>query len=281
MRQEIQEGDEVAFLSRHFVALTFLYELTNVNGIRSHHSTVFSGFLLEVHGYYFWVTAGHCLKVLDALLVSKGIKVHGGSFMDSFAYGSVHKNAIPFQYETGCGFYLYQPEDGFDFALIPLNELQIRAFVANNMVPVNRVNWVHQRDLSFDFYMMLGIPADKVATSLDDDGMMTVTVRQSMVRIERIGLENLGETPSDVEAAPTDAWFIGRLSQGVSICDLKGMSGGPIYGFRRDGKGGLTYHVVALQSRWWNQSRTVFGCSVPLFAEQVYQRMGELMAENT
>ena len=57
------------------------------------------------------------------------------------------------------------------------------------------------------------------------------------------------------------------------------MSGGPIYGFRRNDKGRLTYHVVALQSRWWDKRRIVFGCSVPLFAEEVYRQLGALIDE--
>lgn len=275
----IREGDEVAFLSRHFVALTCQYEATDAKGIKSHHSLVYSGFLLEVRGYTFWVTAGHCLKELDELLAAKGVRVHGGSFVDWFACGAVHKSPVPFQYETGRGFHLYQPENGFDFALIPLDLLQIGAFAANNLVPLSRANWVRQRNLSFDSYLMLGIPKDKIVTSLKDNGVMNVAVSQSLLRIERIGLEDLGETPWDSEAVPSDAWFIGRLAPGCTIRNLKGMSGGPIYGFRREGKGRFTYHVVALQSHWWNQQRTIFGCSVPLFADLVYQEMGKVMAK--
>jgi len=280
MLRDVRDSEAVAFMSRHFVALTCLYELANATQTRGPRSLVISGFLLDVRDHYFWVTAGHCLKDFDAILASEGVTVHGGSFVDSFALGAAHKDPVPFRYEAGCGFYLCQPENGLDFALIPLNLLQVRAFAANKLVPVCRENWVRQRDLSFDFYRMLGIPAEKVETSLGDAGMVRMGVRQSMVSVERIGIEDLGEAPSDAEAAPTDAWFIGRLSRGCAIRDLKGMSGGPIYGFRRDGKGRLAYHVVALQSRWWNQSRTVFGCSVPLFAELVFQRMGKLTARN-
>jgi hypothetical protein len=49
------------------------------------------------------------------------------------------------------------------------------------------------------------------------------------------------------------------------------MSGGPIYGFRRDSEGRLLYHVVALQSWWDPKTRNVFGCPVPLFAESLHK----------
>jgi hypothetical protein len=51
------------------------------------------------------------------------------------------------------------------------------------------------------------------------------------------------------------------------------MSGGPIFGFRRNEDGRLSYHVVALQSWWDEDKRIVFGCSVPFFAERVYELM--------
>ena len=279
MQQEINDDDEVAFLSRHFVALACLYETTNANGAKSQNSMVISGFLLELDGYFFWVTAGHCLKKLETLISTNGVKVLRGSFIDSFAIGAKHKEPLPFRYEVGRGFYLYQPEDGIDFALVPLVGLQIRAFAVNNLVPITRDNWVHQADLSFDFYRMLGIPAHRVTTTLGDDGMMNISMSQSLLGVERIGLDDLGETPWDSEAPPTDASFIGRLSPGCTIRDLEGMSGGPIFGFRRDEKGRLSYHVVALQSRWWNQQRAVFGCSVPMFAELVYQQVRRATAK--
>ena len=61
-------SDPVAFMSRHFVALTCDYETIKRDGsIDRRGTSVYSGFLLQLHGATFWVTAGHCLKdELDA-----------------------------------------------------------------------------------------------------------------------------------------------------------------------------------------------------------------------
>ncbi|MGA2617043.1 MAG: hypothetical protein ABSF26_05480 [Thermoguttaceae bacterium] len=255
MSHEIRDGDVVAFMSRHFVALTCHYNLSKPDGTTDHHVPVISGFLLELHGVFFWVTAGHCLKYLDKLLASEGVQVYGGSFMDGFGYGAVHKHALPFRYETGCGYYVTQLEHGIDFGLIALNGLQIRAFQANKVIAITRENWLHQRGLTFDFYKMRGIPKDRVIKSAGPDGTISVNVGPLMVHVNRIGLDDLGEAPSDAEAAPSDAWFLGQLPFECPIQVMEGMSGGPIYGFRHDDKGRLSYHVVALQSRWWDRRR--------------------------
>ncbi len=274
---EVQEGDAVAFMSRHFVALTCHYNLTHSDGTVSREVFALSGWLLEVHNVYFWVTAGHCLKELDRLLEFKEVEVVGGGFMDSFGYGAVYPGSIPYRYEPGDGYYVTRPEYGIDFGLIALNQLQVLGFASNNLIPIGRENWLHQKDLKFEFYLMLGIPMDRVIKKTNPDGTISAHLSPSMVRVNKIGLDDLGETPSNADAPPSDAWFIGQIHPECTIRVVEGMSGGPIYGFRRGENGRLSYHVVALQSRWRDQSRTVFGCSVPLFAEEVHQQLGALI----
>jgi hypothetical protein len=99
-----------------------------------------------------------------------------------------------------------------------------------------------------------------------------------MIALDRIEYEEIGEPPAG-EQVPSECWFIGRLDPESQIRDIVGMSGGPIYGFRRNEEGKLLYHVVALQSRWWNTSRTIFGCSLPYFAEEVHRRLGAAIEE--
>ena len=89
--------------------------------------------------------------------------------MDSFGYGAAHQDSIPYRYDPEDGYYVSQPEHGIDFGLIALNNLQIRGFAANKLIPIGRENWRHQHDLTFDFYMMLGIPMDRVVKVTNDD----------------------------------------------------------------------------------------------------------------
>lgn len=273
-------GDPVAEMSRHFVALTCEYETLNRDGtVYGRGTSVYSGFLLELHGAVFWVTAGHCLKdELDANLASGQLRITGGGFMDYFGHEAKYMHSIPYRYEAGSSYYVEQPDHALDFALILLNDLQVRAFAANKLIPITRDNWVHQPSLTFDFYRMLGIPKDRVITTERPDGTLDTKVGQAMVALNQIDPDDVGDPPPGMEA-PSDAWFTGRLDPECLIPNIAGMSGGPIYGFRRDASNKLMYHVVALQSRWWPQTRTIFGCSMVVFAEEVHRQLAEFIAQ--
>jgi hypothetical protein len=119
--ETVRDGDVVAFMSRHFVALTCHYNLTHSDGAVSREVFALSGWLLEAHNIHFWVTAGHCLKELDRLLTFKEVEVVGGGFVDSFGYEAVHRDSIPYLYDPEDGYYVSQPEHGIDFGLIALN----------------------------------------------------------------------------------------------------------------------------------------------------------------
>lgn len=269
----------VGFLGRHLVVLACDFEVLKPDGSISHRDVaVYCGFLLELHDYLFWVTAGHCLKDdLDARIFDGSVRVVGGGFMDYFGHEASHWHLVPFIYECGRGFYVEQPKYGLDYALIALDSLKAKALAANGVKVVSRHNWIHQPNIQFDFYRMLGIPKDQVHRRRLPDGTVDVQVRPVLAALHRIDRSVLTEWPSGMTTAPSDDWFIGRLDPQVDLETLEGMSGGPIYGFRRNAEGQLTYHVVALQSRWWTKSRTIFGCSVPLFAEQVHEMLGDII----
>lgn len=188
--------------------------------------------------------------------------------MDYLGYQAEHHHMYPFTYEPGCGMPLCRFDLGLDFALIPVDSLTRAGFAKNNNVPITRENWVHQPNLTFDFYRMLGIPEDCVFEPTPRNG--NVTVQPVMMAIEKISYEEA----KDIPHLKSDSWFFGSIHQEVTREVMKGMSGGPIYGFRRDAEGNLRYHVVALQSWWDKEQRVIFGCPILNFAETVYDLMG-------
>jgi hypothetical protein len=68
-------------------------------------------------------------------------------------------------------------------------------------------------------------------------------------------------------------WFTAKIHPECEIQSIEGMSGGPIFGFRKNAQGQFLFHVVALQSRWDENQRIIFGCSLPYFAEWLHQEM--------
>jgi hypothetical protein len=181
--------------------------------------------------------------------------------MDCFGWEARHLEPIPFTYELDRGVYLDDDKLGMDFALVALDGNTCDLLAANKVKAIGRENWIHQENMEFDFYRMLGIPRDCVLRASQPDGNERIQVRTTLIAVDRL-------EPSAAPNASSADWFIGRINPEVTIETIEGMSGGPIYGFRRGPTGQLVYHVVALQSRWRPESRIIFGCNVRLFAEE-------------
>jgi len=258
----------VGFISKHFVALICEYESFNLDGSPLHKgSAVFSGFVIEVNNRWFWVTAGHCLKeTLDENIATGVLKVTGGGFMDYFNTDSAHWHQVPFTYEVDCGFYIDDPEMGLDFGLIPLDGNKRQLMEANKVEPISRKNWAFDPGTTFDVYKVLGIPETEVYTA-DADGEEQIEMRTVLFGVHR-------KNPDDVPQAKGQDWFVGKIDDAVTVPTVKGMSGGPIFGFRKvqlAGKDRWVYHTIAVQS-WWNKDeRIIFGCFLPKFAEVLYR----------
>jgi len=271
--EEQRDLDFLAFMSRHLVAFTVRYESFDDAGKSFHHGLiVYSGFVLSLYDQWFWVTAGHCFQNqidqdgLDDLIKAGKIKLRGTAFADHFGLDVIDEHIIPYSYEPGCAFHIFRKDLGLDFAIIPLPDLIRTAFEKNGIIAVSRENWIHQSKITFESFMILGFPSHLVESSMTSNKGMVGAFEPVMIRVDRL-------SPADVENVPTDIWFVGRIPSEVKIKDIKGMSGGPIYGFWRAENGQWFYHVVALQSWWREKSRTVFGCSVPVFAEFVHAAM--------
>jgi len=264
------EADFLRFMSRHVVALTGEYESFMPDGTALHRGVfVFSGWVLALHDRWFWVTAGHCFRqCLDDPIRAGTLRIITSGFADYFGLEAAHQHVVPFTYEVGDGFHIDRGDMGLDFGLIPLSDLTKRAFEANGVVPVSRQNWIHQDAVTFMQYRMLGFPTQPVqeSTFVASDGSMGAFLQPVMIGIDRLD-------PGEVSGSPATTWFVGHIVPEATIPSIEGMSGGPIYGFRQGADGRWYYHVVALQSRWRPESRIVFGCSVPLFAEAVHQAL--------
>lgn len=274
----IPEPNVIGLLAQHFVVLRIEHDVRDATGdFGPRKAAILSGFLLEVRNVIFWVTAGHCLKIIDDGINAGQLRVHEATFMDHFGLRAINSHGIPFHYEVGCGHYIDEGAEGLDYALIAIDRNKQSLFEANGLVPVGRANWATQSNLTFDFYRMLGVPEDQVISTPLPNGSLDTKFRLALLAVNRIGMDEVGKPPPDA-TVPTDAWFIGRIHPECSIRDIRGMSGGPIYGFRVS-DGSMYFHCVAVQSRWWDRSRTIFGTSLPRFAEFIHEQLGVVFAE--
>jgi hypothetical protein len=195
------------------------------------------------------------LAELNEFMRYARVKVHNVSLVDYFGSQAQHRHMIPFPYEPGDGFHIHDLDKSLDFGVVPLSEMYCKMLNANGVIPITRKHWLDHEKFTYGGYKIHGLP-----THLCD----RAGVQPVVVGIDRLDPASFGQSST---------WFCGRVIVGAEqLGSIKGMSGGPIYGFTKvDGQ--LAYRVVALQSGWLPDSRIAFGCQIHCFAEALREEI--------
>lgn len=228
----------------------------------------FSGFILSIRGHWCWATAGHILKDLEQYLNEKKVKIKEYALIDYFGPNVVSYDPVPFDFERARKFYIHNEKAGLDFGLVALSPYYQRLLEANGIAPVSEENWRHQHRVEFDQHFMLGLPEVFITiepTISEADEEIISTVSPVMIYVTKLSEppENLPETHFPR--------FIGRIRDDCPLDNIKGMSGGPVFGLNKEGN---RYWIVAVQSSKLESSnlsreKLVFACPVAVFAALV------------
>ncbi|MBI1815293.1 MAG: hypothetical protein HYR72_09970 [Deltaproteobacteria bacterium] len=203
------------------------------------------------------------MKDWDKLLKQGKVRVISAALADTFGSECVTVEPIPFDFVNEPRFYIDDDEEGLDFGLISLRPYYARLLARNGVKAIFEENWINQHTIEFDGYAMIGFP-DEFITSRIESSCGEVYVL-GVVSPTMIPLKRLEQAPP---GRPTRLpRFIGQLHPDLQIGSIKGMSGGPILGFRFGPP--MAYWVVAIQSSWLPHERITFGCPVPVLAELI------------
>lgn len=262
------ESDFIQFFGRHLVALCVAFEWKVTDETeQAPRFAAYSGTLIRVHDTTYFLTAGHILRDLDKALKSNQVEIKNAVLADTFGSQRVSDHPIPFDLKSAQMLYVDDDEEGLDYGVIPLGRYYVRLLGANGVVALEEQNWIHQPAVAFDGYVMFGLPeeftSDRISAS--GDGRVAPT----MFAVRRLASPPEG---SKVTGRPR---FIGQIDAELPLKSVKGMSGGPIFGFRLGSES--RYWVVALQSSWDPTRRVVYGCLLPTLASLMTTSAKELV----
>jgi hypothetical protein len=88
-------------------------------------------------------------------------------------------------------------------------------------------------------------------------------------------IDKLDDPPNDLQVT-TYPRFVGKLSDDLPLDTIKGMSGGPIFGFDQECS---RYWIVAIQSSWLPERKITFGCPIRVFATIVEKMLADVASE--
>lgn len=264
------DSDAIAFFCRHLVGLCVTYERDGDDSIEF---AAYSGTLILVEDNVFFLTAGHILKDLDEVRKRTDIKITSAVLADTFGHKRISNLPIPFDLNSAHLIHIDDDNEGLDFGVIPLSPYYVRLLAKNGVISLQEENWVHQQNVRFDAHAMLGFPEEFSSKQVNDAGEAIVS--PTMFRVHR-----QDALPEDSRKTSYER-FVGKIDRDNPIQSVKGMSGGPIFGFKIDGDD-IRYWVVALQSSWNPSTRIVYGCPLPTLASLLTKAAkGELMQNPT
>ncbi len=261
-------------LGRHIVSLRGIYRAPNGTANSGNNIPFnFSGFVFNVREDWFLLTAGHVLsKISDAR--AKDYFVGDFCLDDAYAPSSLFKESdasIPFDFDGAAKNFVDQSEFG-DYGAVYLRSYYRDLLKANNIEPFSPAETVAATGgVKFEACHLIGLPDELMDTDSEGD-----IVRQKS-QLVAINVNPLGfdELPPAIKSSVQSQGFhkenffaqvpdANELTSGdePGLQSIVGMSGGPIIGWRRNSVGRRYYGLVAIQSRWWKESRILMACPV-------------------
>ena len=244
---------------RYFVGLAFI---AHVESGKMPKVFFRSGFVAEIGGRWWWVTAGHVIKAIDEAVAAN--VVEGFRLLDQF--DGPHKvGEIPFDYAGARKFYQDDEARGIDFGMIELAPHYMALLKANGITAASRETWNMVRFGQYESpFWMYGFPTDGQPVQINGPGFVSAKPVPGVIAVHR---------PAKKSKDVVKAQYM-RLRGVVSddAGEIDGMSGGPIFGMRVDTRGVLRTRILAIQSGVLG--RRVFGFPMGIAGQLLEEELG-------
>ncbi|MFT3663946.1 hypothetical protein [Piscinibacter sp.] len=248
---------------QHFVSLSCVQQPPDAEP----KPLVFSGFVVEVAGEWFYVTAGHILRLIRAALAS-------GSTFDIWRLGDhtvedkFKGMAVPYDFRPEHWCVIENEELGLDYAATHVASLYRLQLEAGGTTPLARAAW-GTPDMDHEHWVLVGIPSESVAY----DGETIITARVVVAPLRA------AEVPPQA-GQRAENQFYARLADGSEqvVNNIDGMSGGPIFMLKRDDNK-WKYGVIGVQSGWYRADRLIAACPSTSFAFALEEAIHALQAQ--
>jgi len=246
-------------VGRHFVTLSCVQRRP---GTTEERLFVFSGFLVEAAGVWFYVTAGHILRDIRKSL-ARGDTFDIWRLDDQTAGNRFNGAAIPYAFDIERWLVIEDEEVGLDFAVVPLDTYYCRHLKAGGAVPIDKIAW-GDHVTEHDQWALVGIPSESVA--YDKKTIITG-------RIAVMPLEPADEPPGAGRKAENQ--FYARIKDLGNVKDIDGMSGGPVFSLKKI-DGTWKYKVIGVQSAWYPSARIIAACPFASLGQEL-ERLVEMV----
>lgn len=228
---------------------------------------VLSGFVVDVLGEWFFITAGHIISDIRTAL-AQGSVFDRWRLDDQTAGNAFNGKAVPYDFNANNWLILQDDTCGLDYAATHISGLFRLQLEAGGAKAIEGYAWGDHFETS-DHWAVAGVPKESV--SYDEK----TTARARFVVCKLI----LTEAPL-MAGSKSANQFYARLNDGSEevVRNANGLSGSPVFALRQK-DGVWTYKVIGVQSAWYPSSRTLAICPYLLFAAELESVVSDAFAE--
>lgn len=200
-------------VGRHFVALSYLKRSPTSKKTQV---LIFSGFIVDILGEWFYVTAGHTLEGIRQMIVD-GFTFDTWRLDDQTAGNQLGKIAIPFDFQLDHWCVLEDASVGLDYAAVHFGGIYRQQLEVGGVVPFTKQAW-GDYITAHDYWVLAGIPTESIS-----EGATKITAQFAMLPL-------VPEKPPHNAEKKAENQFFAKLMDGSEdvVNDIVGMSGGPI-----------------------------------------------------
>lgn len=253
-------------VGKHFVTLSCVHHLPIDSPDKC---LVFSGFVVDVLGEWFYVTAGHILRDIQTALAA-GSSFDVWRLDDQTAGNRFNGRAVPYGFDVETWLVLRDETTGLDYAAVHLSVLYRRQLEAGGVSAITKNAWSDHIS-QYDHWILVGIPSETVVY----DGITVITARMVMSPL----------TSADEPVLAGDKaqnQFYAKLTDGSEqfFKNADGLSGGPVFALKKLGEQWL-YWVIGVQSAWYPTNKTLAICPFSSFGIELEEVVAEARAIQT
>lgn len=249
-------SESVGIFQKHLVPICAVFDKEGKNAV-----CVATSFVVSIENRWFLVTAGHVAEEITGYLTDASFQLQRTFLYDSGGLKARYNDPIPFDL-TPESFIILGNESTVDYAVIHVEDYYRRLLEKNGIEPLNEQVWRSQPE-DPEFYKLLGIPKQLISVEWNNDAQSTVLSLEITATLHPVTHSPV--RPSGLEKTKYPRWY-GYITSDI---DIKGVSGGPIFAFKRNAQNELRYWLVGIQSTWHPSTKAIAACPAIILCKYI------------
>jgi hypothetical protein len=251
MNQDEYDSRFVGYLSHYLVSLGCVSVSSRLIPPANERKFFTSGFVIELDGSWYLVTAGHVFNAIRDYLAGHPQKTHTFVVHAGLGTFSLNRDLIPFDYRDPV-FSVDRP-GGLDFGAIQLSAAERATLRGNGVVAVEEGVWDQDLPQQFSEFALLGLP---------EQNMDLETPGEASIQPVFLRVESVDGVPSEYVHHTDRMRYFRVMEPSRPDLNISGMGGCPVFAFRQQEGRDVRAVVCAMQKSWLPTQRVLATCDL-------------------